>query len=188
MERRTWTEEEIDYLKDNVGTIKLTTMSKKLNRTEGSIQNKLKRLGISNTKAQTGYLTTYELAKLIQKDATTVRAWITKHGLNCTRKTTRSSRQFCFIHPEDFWKWAYQNCEKIDFSKIEAQSIIPEPCWVDKERQRENPTIYKNWSIKEERELKMWMNEGCSLREVAGKLNRSVISVQRKYERLQVAK
>jgi len=184
VKRRNWTDEEIDFLKDNVGKLKITTMSRKLNRTEESIKNKLKRLGISNTKAQTGYLTTYELAKLVQKDATTVRAWITKHGLQSTKKTTRCSRQFYFIHPEDFWKWAKDNREKIDFSKIEPHTIIPEPSWVEKERKFENPTSYKVWSIKEENQLKVLVMEGYTLNEVANKLDRSLISVKRKYSRL----
>ncbi|MBO1514004.1 DNA-binding protein [Metabacillus bambusae] len=184
MTRRKWTEEEIDFLKDNVGNMKLATLSKKLNRTEGSIQNKLKRLSIFNTKAQTGYLTTYELANLLQKDPKSVRGWITKHGLKSTIKTTHSSRQFSFIHPEDFWKWAESHKEKVDFSKIERQSILPEPAWVEKERKRENPTTYRVWSIKEEKQLKMMLTDGYSIKEVARKLNRSPISVQRKYERI----
>lgn len=185
MTRRKWTEEEIEFLKDNVGKMKLATLSKKLNRTEGSIQNKLKRLGISNTKAQTGYLTTYELANLLQKDPKSVRGWIAKHGLKSTIKTTHSSRQFSFIHPEDFWKWAESHKEKVDFSKIERQSILPEPAWVEKERKRENPTTYRVWSIKEEKQLKMMLTDGYSIKEVARKLNRSTISVQRKYERIE---
>ncbi|MGM0876484.1 MAG: DNA-binding protein [Bacillota bacterium] len=188
MTRRNWTEEEIDFLKDNVGKMKIETISKKLNRSEPSIQNKLKRLGISNTKAQTGYLTTYELANLVQKDATSIRGWITRHGLKSTKKITHSLRQFHFIHPEDFWKWASDNREKVDFSKIEPQTIIPEPSWVDKERKKENPTSYKIWSIKEEKQLQMMLTEGYSMREVAGKLDRSIISVQRKFERLEEAR
>lgn len=188
MGKRIWTEEEINFLKDNVGNMKIATISKKLNRSEQSIQNKLKRLGISNTKAQTGYLTTYQLAKLVQKDATTIRGWITRHGLKSTKKTTHSSRQFHFIHPEDFWKWASENKEKVDFSKIEPQTIIPEPSWVEKERTKENPISYKIWSIKEEKKLKMMLTEGYSIKEVAGKLDRSIISVQRKYERLEIAR
>jgi hypothetical protein len=186
MARRNWTEDEIEFLKDNVGVMKLTTLSKKLDRTEISIQNKLKRLGISNTKAQTGFLTTYELAKLVHKDATTVRGWIERHGLKSTKKVTNFSRQFLFIHPEDFWKWASANREKVDFSKIQPNTILPEPAWVENERKKENPTSYKVWSIMEEKQLQMMLTEGYSIREVAGKLNRSVISVKRKYERLEI--
>ncbi|MDQ0233552.1 DNA-binding protein [Metabacillus malikii] len=186
--RRNWSNDDIEFLKDNVGKLKISTLSERLGRTEESIKNKLKRLGISNTKAQTGFLTTYELAKLVQKDATTVRAWITKHGLNSTKKVTRCSRRFYFIEPEDFWKWAEDHKEKIDFSKIEPHTIIPEPNWVEHERKCENPTTYKVWSIREERQLRLLMMEGYSIYEVANKLERSVISVKRKYSRLEAVR
>lgn len=188
MARRNWTEDEIEFLKENVGNMKLETLAKKLDRSELSIQNKLKRLGISNTKAQTGYLTTFELANLVKKDPTTVRGWITRHGLKSTKKVTRSSRQFHFIHPEEFWKWAEENKEKIDFSKIDPQTIIPEPSWVEAERKKENPISYKVWSVKEEMRLQKMLTSGYSLKDAAGALDRSIISVQRKYERLEIAR
>ncbi|WP_142383608.1 helix-turn-helix domain-containing protein [Bacillus sp. V5-8f] len=182
--RKNWTEVEIEFLKEQVGIMKLSTIARQLGRTEQALLSKMKRIGISNTKAQTGYLTTYELAKALKVDPATVRGWISRHGLNCTKKITRTTKKFYLIHPEDFWQWAEVNREKLDFSKIEYQSIIPEPCWVAGERKKEKTANYKAWSIKEEEKLLVLFSEGYSAKEVAGRLNRSIVSVQRKYGRL----
>ncbi|RFU66578.1 helix-turn-helix domain-containing protein [Peribacillus glennii] len=183
--RKNWTEAEITFMKENVGIVKLSTIARQLERTEQALLSKMKRIGISNTKAQTGYLTTCELAKVLKVDPATVRGWISRHGLSCTKKATRMTKKFYLIHPEDFWKWAEVNRKKLDFSKIEYQSIIPEPSWVALERKKEKPVNYKAWSVKEEKKLLMMFSEGYSAKEVAGRLNRSIVSVQRKYGRLE---
>ncbi|WP_209124905.1 helix-turn-helix domain-containing protein [Alkalihalobacillus sp. BA299] len=186
MKRKNWTEEEIYFLLENVGTIKLTTIAQKLNRSEHSILCKMKRLGISNTKEQTGLLTTCELEDLLQVDRSTIRRWITEHGLKSIKKTTRSKKKFHLINTSDFWSWAYQNREKVDFSKIEYQSIVPEPDWVMDERKNVKKINYKQWSTIEEIKLQNLISKGISMHEIAKKLGRSLTSVKRKYDRLKL--
>lgn len=183
--RKTWTTTEEMYLKEQVGSMQVQTIAMHLNRSELSIMNKMKRLGISNTKSQTGYLTTFELARLVNVDPSTVRGWICRNGLPYIRKTTRNSRKFYFIHPADFWEWAKDHKERVDFSKIECQSILPEPQWVNDERRQKKQSRYKFWSIKEEQCLMEMFQEGVSVTEIASRLKRSIHSILRKYERLE---
>ncbi|OLO26151.1 hypothetical protein BTR23_24150 [Alkalihalophilus pseudofirmus] len=184
MKRKNWTNEEVNFLLENAGTFKLSTIAYKLNRSEHATLCKMKRLGISNTKEQTGLLTTTELELLLRVDRSTIRRWIIEHGLKCLKKTTRSNKKFYLIHPSDFWDWAYENRERVDFSKIEYQSIVPEPDWVNKERTKEKKTNYKQWSTNEEKKLQNLILQGTSFDEVANTLDRSITSVKRKYERL----
>ncbi|MGV3463663.1 MAG: DNA-binding protein [Heyndrickxia sp.] len=184
MTRRNWTEEEIRFLKENVGRIKIETIAQKLNRTEGSIINKMKRLGIAYTKNQTGLLSTHQLAALLSIDRNTIIGWMKRHGLKYIKKVTRTTKSFYFIDPKEFWKWAGRNREKIDFSKIECNTIAPEPEWVRHERNDPKEEHYKVWSVKEESVLKMMVLSGYSYTEVARKLSRTKTSVQRKFQRL----
>lgn len=186
--RRKWTKEEITFLHENVGNMKVPTMAEKLNRTEEAIVVKMKRLGIANTSNQTGYLLVNQLAKLLKVDHNTVKLWILNHGLKCVTRATRFSKKFYFIQPEDFWNWAELNKEKVDFSKIEPKSILPEPEWFEAERKKEKEISYKIWTVKEENELLMMMSNGSSVKDAAKNLNRSVISIQRKYNRLKTFK
>lgn len=182
--RKSWTDEEKDYLKEVVGQVKISTIAKKLQRTENSVLQMLKRLGLANTKASTGLLTTYQLSRLLQIDAKTVRYWIENHDLKCTKKTTRNVKKYYLINPDDFWDWAAKNKDRIDFSKIKYQSIPPEPDWCKTERMKGSKSKYKNWSTSEEHLVKQLITSGESFIAVANRLNRSAISVERKYKRL----
>jgi hypothetical protein len=186
--RRYWTDKEKDYLKENVGQVKIPTIADRLGRTEDSVLQMLKKMGLSNTKASTGLLTTYQLSQLLQIDAKTVRHWIHNHGLKCTKKTTRNVKKWYLIDPDDFWHWAAENKGRITFSKIKYQSIPPEPGWCKTERLKErkngSKNNYKSWSTSEEYLVKKLISSGETYAAVGKKLNRSSVSIERKYKRL----
>ncbi|MCH1626384.1 helix-turn-helix domain-containing protein [Fredinandcohnia quinoae] len=184
MKRRNWTFEEIEFLKENIGHMKISTISRQLNRTETAVDLKIKRLGLSNTKSFTGQLTMHELAMLLKIDPKSVKLWIENHGLKYTKKATRNTRKFYFIKPEDFWEWAKNNKKRIDFSKIERQSIIPEPSWVDSERYTEKKVNYKAWTTIEIHSMIELVSTGQTFSDIGKRLNRSAVSIQRKYQRL----
>jgi hypothetical protein len=184
--KKSWSEIEIDYLKDNIGMMKITTIADKLDRSENAIVLKAKRLGIANTKNHQGYLNVSELAKLIGKDRKVVSYWTKNCGLHTYRRITHSKRSFCFIKPEEFWEWAFDNQEKLNFQKIEPNSIPPEPDWVREVRmtQEVKGKIYKNWTIKEMQKLIELKLLGLDEEKIAKKLNRSSTSIKRKLDRM----
>jgi hypothetical protein len=182
--KRNWTIEEVNYLQDSVGHIQVLTIAQNLNRSEQSVQLKMKRLGIANTKAQFGLITVGELSNLLKIERNIVCGWIRNHGLNCVLKTTRSSRKFWFVNPIDFWSWAEQNKHKIDFSKVEPHSIPPEPEWLKVERAKpKEESVYKSWTTQEVKDLLHLISLGKSYEDVAKKLSRTTTSVERKYMR-----
>jgi hypothetical protein len=182
--RRNWTDQEIEYVKENLGSVKITTIAHNLERTPTSVELKIKRLGLSNTKSSTGQLTVHELAKLLKIEPNSVKLWVTKHGLKCTKKVTRNTKAFHFIKPEDFWNWSYQNKERVDFSKIERHTILPEPEWVEKERRHQREVNYKSWTTKEIRLMNELISLGSSFAEIGKRLDRSSVSIQRKFKRV----
>jgi hypothetical protein len=182
--RRNWTSQEIAYVRENVGFQKIPTIARNLERTPTSVELKIKRLGLSNTKSFTGQLTVHELANLLGIDPKSVKLWIDHHGLKCTKKVTRNTKKFYFVKPEDFWNWSYQNKERVDFSKIEHHTIVPEPEWVEHERRNKREVNYKAWTTKEVSMLVELVSIGSTFTEIGRKLNRSKISIQRKYERI----
>ena len=54
----------------------------------------MKRLGLSNTKLQTGFLTIGELAKVLKVDRNTIRWWIKRHVYPIRRELPDSLRAF----------------------------------------------------------------------------------------------
>lgn len=182
--RRTWTRDEEEHLMENIGICKLSTIAKQLNRTPVSVELKMKRMGLGNTRKQVGLLTMGELAHCLQVDRNTVKHWAEHHELHYIKRKTKQSRTFYFIDTIHFWDWAFEHQNRIDFSKIERHALPPEPQWVQAARaiKRDNP--YRNWTTREERILIEQVERNESLSTIAKKLNRSKYSIERKYYRL----
>jgi hypothetical protein len=187
--KRNWTSKEIEFLKDNIGKISIKTISENLARTETAVLLKAKRLNISNTKQNQGDITIGELACIIGKDRRTINNWIQKGYFPAYKKVTRSKRAFYFVRSEEFWKWAFQNREKLNFSKIPPRVINPEPSWVESERKlgQKNERNYKIWTIKEVKKLEVYHQNGFTNSEIAEELDRSIYSVDKKLIRVKAA-
>lgn len=175
--RRNWTQEEIDFLKENIGVLKLSTIAKRLGRSYEAVSIKLKRLGMANTKNLTGMMTMGELARHLHVDRNIVKRWVDLYGLPCTVKVPRLSKKFYFIDTIHFWQWAEQNKERIDFSKIEEHAILPEPSWVKKERLKDihakKKRVYKKWTTKEYKLMMQMREKGCTYSEIGKTLGRT---------------
>lgn len=186
--RKEWTAEEINYLEEQIGVYKISTIAKKMNRSRNSIIMKINRLGLSNTKKQTGLITIGELARHIKVDRNIVKGWVEKHGLPCTRKTTRHAKRFYFIDPADFWKWAAIHKDKVPFSQMEPFTILPEPTWVDYERHKDQENTkkraYRNWTTVEDKRLLEYKNQGFSYKEIGQVMNRSAYSIEHRLKRI----
>ena len=186
--RKEWNIEEIDYLEEHIGVYKIETIAKKMDRSLNSVVMKINRLGLANTKKQTGLITIGELARHLKVDRNTVKGWVEKHGLPCTKKITRYNKRFYFIDPIDFWKWAESQKDKVMFSKIEPRILLPEPDWVEKERQRDQQTdkkrAYKSWTTEQDKRLVELRDKGLTYKEIGKILNRSAYSVEHRYKRI----
>ena len=186
--RKEWNTEEIDYLKEHIGVHKITTIAQRMGRSYNSVIIKMNRLGLANTKLQTGYLTLGELGKHLKVHRNTIYWWMKKHDLPYKKRVTRKSKSFYFIYPSDFWKWANMNKEKVQFSNIEPQVLLPEPDWVDKERRKDIQVVkkrtYQHWTIKEDQKLLELRKKGLTYAKIGEKMNRSSISIERRYKRI----
>ncbi|MGN7300532.1 DNA-binding protein [Ferdinandcohnia sp. SAFN-114] len=183
---KVYSKEEIEFLKQNVGFMKLTTIAKKLNRPFNSVSIKVNRLGIGDTRTQTGMITLGELAKILFVDRKTIENWVVRHELPCVKQITRQHKQYYFIKPGEFWEWAKKNKEKISFYKIEKNLLAPEPEWVDKERAKKQDRIvnYRAWTIGEKRKVIELKNNGYTFAEIGKMLGRSASSVGKQYYRM----
>lgn len=181
-----WTEEEIDYLKENVGYRRIKDIAETLGRTETAVTLKIKRLKLGKTRSLSDKITSGELANILQVDRNTVRGWINYHGLPASKKVTSHTRKYILISPESFWKWAESHRERIDFQKLERNALPPEPKWVDEERRNPSycPRIYQEWTTKEDKLLAELIDKGLSYRDIAKQLRRSPYSVEKRYHRI----
>lgn len=185
---KAWTPEEHNFLLEKVGILNLNTIAKKLNRTVDAIESRMQLFEINNTKALSGRLTINELAKIINVDNHTIGKWIKKYNLKCTRKIIRTSIKYNFIEITDFWKWAEENKDKINFSRIEKGVLIPEPSWFDVESRKDYHEIPKNdkkfWTKEEDERLIEYIRMDKTYKEIAELMHRSKASIDRRLHRL----
>lgn len=186
-----WTEEEIEYLENWIGRSSLGNIAKRLGRTFKSVEFKATELGIGDSLGQTGMLTKNELARFLKVCPKTVSRWIEKYGLKAKKLRPRRKRYYIMIDVEDFWEWAEQNKEKIDFGRIERYSLLPEPEWFELERKRDLKNIprrkRKKWTKEEESQLIQLNNMKMPLNEIGKRLNRSETAIKRRISRLRQA-
>lgn len=187
--RKLWTEDEITYITNQIGNLSVKALAEDLGKTPEAVNLKLKRLGITSTREQVGDLTVGDLADILKVDRGTVRNWIKSHGLKSKNKVTKIERSFSFIRLDDFWEWASQHKDWIDWKKVSYNSLPPEPEWVNK-RRRGNPSLHKKeynvWTTKEEHFLIQLVKRGKNKTDIAKELGRTLISVERKLNRLKI--
>lgn len=177
--------EDLQMIKDQLGSQSLSTIARRLNRSITALEVKITRLGLSHTKSCTGMLTAGELAKILKIDRNTVMQWIVNHDLDSHLRITRSKKKFTFINTDDFWAWAEKNRHKIDFSKLEPDALPPEPYWVAEERKTPRQvTSYKAWTKNEEKLVLEWHCCGKTLAEISDMLGRTRESIRKKIKRL----
>jgi len=184
---RIWTREEVEFLENQIGIMKVDSIANSLKRPVKGVIIKMKRLGIGHTKSSTGALTRAELANILGVDSKTVEWWNQRHGLPFKSRVTRHIRRYYFIEPSEFWDWAFKNSERIDFSKIESNSIVPEPDWVKvyrRNNERPKGNKYRKWTVREEEQLMSRIREGESIDYISRKLKRTPESLRKKYKRL----
>ncbi len=177
--------EDLQMIKEQLGSQSLSAIARRLNRTITALEVKITRMGLSHTKSHTGMITAGELARILKIDRNTVMQWILNHELDSYQRITRNKKRFTFINIDDFWAWADKNRHKIDFSRLELDSLPPEPHWVAIERTlKKQTTNYKAWTKQEERQLLECYCCGKSLTEISKILGRTQESIRKKLKRL----
>ena len=173
--RREWTEQELNYLKSRYLKQPVSVTAEKLNRTECSVKRKAIKIGLRH------YYTDYLSAKLIAKcfgvDITVPIRWIEKLGLPA-RKVVCENQTRYLIDPEDFWKWAEEYKNKINWTNFQENSIVPQPNWVHEQKLNFKTKNHRKKFTEQDRILMMGMlRKGMSYRQIAEVMGRTYNSI-----------
>lgn len=184
MPGKRWTPEEDDFLKEKMGKLSIKRMAQKLNRTPIAVRARIYNLGLGRTAEASGLLTVSRLAKSLNVDKSIVDRWVNSKGLKTIKRVTSLKQRVNLIDPVEFWKWAEQNKDLIDFSRIEPNAIPPEPEWVKDARKAKPKRSLKPWTTNEVAKMKQLRRMGKTYQEIAEILGRTKVSVELKYRRL----
>lgn len=181
--RKRWKQYEDDYLINNLSKKKLNEIGEYLKRSERAIQGRLQKLNI-NVATHNDKLTVSDLSRTIQKPCNTVRDWIKFYGLQSQKEGAYRK-----VSIPDFWKWAKENPERLIFTDIEKNILVPEPDWVDDYRKNQPIKTRQLWSEEELDELKYLLtNSQLNRKDIAKRLNRSPSAIRHKVSQLDLNK
>lgn len=136
---RNWTQAEKDYLEEMWGILSIPTLAKNLGRSEGAISNMRERLNLGAWLDSGEYVTVNQV--LLALTGNCVQgyhsiSWIKNRGFPVKYKR-RNKQRFKVVYLDDFWKWAEENKQFLDFSRFEEHSLGKEPAWVMQKRRED---------------------------------------------------
>ena len=181
-----WTTEEVKFLSENWGKLSVPVLAKNLGRTEIAILIKRDRLGLGAFLAADEFISLYKLCKCLKISYNgETKNVFAKRGLNIKCKKVHKNR-FLLVSVDDFWKFAEQNKEFIDFSRIEPLIFGKEPEWVAEARKAD--FLYKHkktkWTAADISRLKLYLEKGYTYRQISIELNRTEHAVKKRINKL----
>ncbi len=193
MEKRSetfWSEEEVAFLENKAGVYTIQCIAKKIDRTPSAVRSKLNRLGYSSIRELNGSMSLLQLAQAVGVSRSVVERWIEEEGLPATRRNYyfyKSNKMHYSIYPDEFWDWAEEHKNEINFAKIKRYTILPEPNWFEEERGQDMSlpeNANRNWTTVEDKQLLSLVKKGEPYKVIAKYFGRSIRAVQTRMNRL----
>lgn len=197
--QKKWRHEDDEVLREYGALRSPRWIAKQIGRTPNGVERRLERLGILNKHAETGTYSANELASIIGTDAKTVIKWIKERGLSAQQGSyfrqwayekrtpiANETHKPWFIVADDFWKWAENNKQRLNFSRFEHGDFINEPPWVEEERKKrvKLPKTKTLWTEEEDALAWKLYYTGHTQKEIAQILKRSLNGVEKRIKRL----
>lgn len=145
-------------------------------KTFENITLKARHMGLDTIKDAYNIITIKDVCSAFNyTNANIFKSW----GLPCERfdKDTK----YYYVDIKKFWKWAYDNREKINFKKYEMGSLLPEPKWLIPYRKEQKEKDRHAWTEQEEAALKLYKKHGKTNAYIAAKLG---IEEKKVYEKV----
>ncbi len=192
---RTWTPEEISYLKENWGHVTIGSMSKHLKRTVNSINCMKNRLGLGAYLDSGDYVTFNQLITAVCGTNAgggykASHSWVKNRKMPVHNKMIHRKR-VRVVYLEEFWEWAEKNRSFIDFSKMEPLALGMEPDWVPEQRRKDFAAFAIQrkdaWTPDEDSRLVMLLKQHrYGYAQLSEMLHRSAGAIQRRCQDLGV--
>lgn len=169
-----WTKSEEGYMERRYLLQPVEVTAQKLNRTVPSVKHKAVKMGLNH---YTESLNAKVVANCFNVDMRVIKRWINEYNLPCKKVVCSNQTRFR-IEAEDFWKWAEQHKDIINWSKYEQGSLIPEPDWLeDAINNCKSPKLRKRYTQEEIVMVKNLLHRGLNYKEIAKQMGRSYYGI-----------
>lgn len=171
-----WSDEEKEVIKDLYGSATMPRIKTALFKASGrrrsyeAIRKKASKMGLECASNRCEFLTAKDLAECMGYNKCTVFQTWEKWGLKIKKAPLVAKKNISQIDVKDFWEFAYQNKHRIDFSKYQRGSIVPEPTWLKEELQKKQKRARKPLDSHKEAQIISLRKLGLKNIEIAEKL------------------
>lgn len=189
--KKKWTQAEENYLQEAWGKTGLKSIAKHLGRSENAVIVRIQRLGLGPG-LQAGERISWNqfvIALSGKNGGSYLKKRLLAAGFPVHTQIIRGQNKarFTTVDIDEFWKFAEQNKDLFDFSKMEAYAFGPEPEWatlkrkVDTERLRKGREHNDPWTPAQDTELRRLLSlYKYTYTEIAEKLKRSEGAIKRR--------
>ena len=187
--RRTWTAEEIQALEDMWGEKTPDLIAKNLGRTVNAIIVMSKRLGLGSYLANSEYLNSFTITKIMGLDSHVIQRTWKRYGFTMQKKKIRGSYKFDVIRLDKLLEWLEAHQDLWDSRKVEPYALGTEPEWLQKKREQDKLLPAKSrtkYTASEDNKVVMMTRLGKTQAEIAEALGRSQASVNARVQRLDI--
>lgn len=188
--KRVWTPDEEAYLQDKWGTLSVSTIAKNLGRSIDAVTVRRQRLGLGAHLASDVRISTNQLMIALYQTGTgnsnyTLHKLI-REGLPVKMHKVKT-KSFRVIDIDEFWKWAEDHKNLLDFSRFEEYSLGKEPDWVKVKRKADFEKLQSQgahnevWTNAIDQKLKRMLSQHkYTYRDLSKELNRSEGAIKRR--------
>jgi len=185
---RRWSAEEVSYLRDNWGMVTIQSISRKLDRTEAAVLNKVQELGLGAFLEHGDYITLHQLLVAFigtsASDTYKLKSWVENRGMPVHTRLIKQKR-VRIVYLDEFWEWAEKHRSFLDFSKMEPLALGEEPAWVAEQRKKDYKAFATQrkdpWTPAEDSRLVMLLRlHKYGYAELSEMLQRSAGAIQRR--------
>lgn len=187
---KSWTKDEINYLNDKWGSISTNTIAANLDKSITAVKLKAQRIGLGDPRMNFDGITVSQLAKAIGREYNVLKGWIKRYGMPVKKKVFNKAKVLVISY-SDFWKWAEEYKELMNFSKMERNILGPEPEWAKVKRKADQLRSQKtwqsvDWTAAEDQRLVQILKTDITYPELAHLFNRSEASIKRRIHDLNI--
>lgn len=187
-----WTQEELLYLEEKWGVISIKAIARNLGRSIEGVKLKAQRMGLRDPRMNFEGITINQLGKAIGREYSTLKGWIKRYGMPAKKKIFSQESRVLVISYSEFWKWAEQYKELMNFAKMESNILGAEPEWVKEKRKADQLKSQKteqavHWTPEEDqRLLQVLQTRNMTYPDVARMFDRSESAIKRRLHDLGV--
>lgn len=184
--QKNWTDEEKEYLCEKWGVISASGIAKHLKRTFSGVFQKAQRMGLGDPTTHFDGITICQLMNALDKTYSVSKVWIRDYGMPVKTKLFAKEKRVRVITYPEFWKWAEQHKELMNFAKMDPNTLGTEPEWMKIKRRADNLRSQKTWqsvawTAKEDQQLaQMLQTSNMTYPKLASHFNRSESSIRRR--------